>query len=314
MENKLLSVILLSYYSNEKIERVYKKLGGILNENNIPFEFIVMDDGSTDNTYKIALDLEKKYPNIHSYQLSRNYTSHYSIFAALSVCNGACAIPIPDDEQQPYSNLVDMYRLWEKGEKIIIPHRLVRKDKFFKNITAGLFYVLMNKFSDIKFPKGGADTFFIDREVIDIINDKIHPIRTTSISEVLRLGFTPYFYGYERPASDHEKSRWTLKKKITLTKDFLFSSSTFPIKFISYIGLFFSMFSVLITIFYGYIKIFGNDSYWLLDKVPGWTSTFISIAFFSGLILLSLGVIAEYIWRIYEEVKARPGYIIKKKN
>src|ERR1043165_6653909 len=116
---KLLSVILMSYYSKRRIVTCYDRLRKVLDAENIPFELIVMDDGSLDESYQIALELERKHPQqVRAYQLSRNYTSYYSMFAGLSVCNGACAMPIPDDEQQPYDTIVQMYRLWEGGQKI----------------------------------------------------------------------------------------------------------------------------------------------------------------------------------------------------
>jgi polyisoprenyl-phosphate glycosyltransferase len=308
----MLSIILLSYFSGDRISRVYHKLAEILGAAKIPFELIIIDDGSTDNSYEIALELEKTNVNVIAYQLSRNYTSHYAVFAGLSVCNGNCAMPIPDDEQQPYFTIVDMYRLWEKGEKVIIPYRIKRNDSFFNTLFANSYYKIINALSDIKFPIGGADLFLIDRELIEIINTKIHAINTSIISEILRLGYDPHFYPYERAKGVNGKSRWTLKKKIRLFKDTFFSSSSWPIKIITFLGVFFSTFAFAIIIFYTYIKLFGNPDFWG-ENMPGWTSTVVIISFFSGLILFSLGIIAEYIWRIYEEIKDRPGYIIKKK-
>lgn len=170
----------------------------------------------------------------------------------------------------------------------------------------------MNRFSDVKFPVGGADLFFIDREVIDIVNSRIKPINTSSIVEILRLGFKPYLYAYERPLGTNEKSRWTLRKKIRLAKDTFFSSSSFPIKLIFNLGLFISVISFLLIVFYLYIKLFGNPFYWDVSQ-KGWTSLVLLICLFGGLILFSLGIISEYIGRIFEEVKNRPAYIIKKK-
>lgn len=311
---KLLSVILLSYNSSGKIWNVYEKLTAVLGEANIPFELIIMDDGSKDDSYPVALQLEKNAVNVKAYQLSKNYTSHYGIFAGLSVCSGACAAAIPDDEQQPYYLLVDSYRLWVKGHKIIIPYREERKDDFFSTIWARSFYAIMNYMSDVALPPLGADTCFIDREIITILNERIHPINTTTITEIIRLGFEPYYLPYTRTTGLGGKSRWTFKKKYKLAQDYFFSSSTFPIKFITFIGLFFSVFSMLIMIVYIYAKLFGNPAFWELEHAPGWISTILLISFFSGLILFSLGIIAEYIWRIYEEVKNRPGYIIKKKR
>ncbi|MDD2478449.1 MAG: glycosyltransferase [Victivallaceae bacterium] len=309
-----LSLILLSYYSGTRIRACYETIQRLLNAANISFEFIIVDDGSKVDSYELACSLEKEYTNVRAYRLSRNYTSHYSIFAGLSVCTGDCAMPIVDDEQQPYQTIVDMYRLWEQGHKVIIPYRISRNDPWLSRIFSQCYYKLMNMLSEVKYPPGGADLFFIDREVIDIVNKRIHPINTASITEVLRLGFDPFFYGYERPQGlNKNRSRWSFRKKIRLAKDTFFSSSTFPIMLINRLGLMAFGLSLALMIFYFYIAVFGNHKFWNIE-VPGWISIILFIMFFGGLIMLSLGIIAEYIWRIYEEVKNRPGYIIREKE
>ncbi len=315
MQNRsgLLSIILLSYYSKERIVNSFNNLKELLDAESIKFEFIIIDDGSTDISFDIALKLEQEFENVIAYQLSRNYTSHYAIFAGLSVCNGDCAVPIPDDEQQPYQTIVDMYRLWQNGENIVIPYRTKRNDGFFTDLWAKAYYRTINTLSDVKYPDGGADTFFIDREVINLVNEKIHPINTSILSEVFRLGFKPHFYPYERVRGINKKSRWTFRKKLKQAKDTFFSTSTYPVKIITNLGMFFSLFALGIIFFYSYIRLFGNPLFWG-SFMPGWTSTVVIISFFSGIILFSLGIIAEYIWRIYEEVKNRPGYIIRKKS
>ncbi|RHJ94187.1 glycosyltransferase [Parabacteroides bouchesdurhonensis] len=312
MPDKLLSIILLSYYSGERIRISYQQIKTLLDKENIPFEFIVMDDGSTDASFKIAKELENEFSNVKAYQLSRNYTSNYSWFAGLTVCKGACAIALPDDEQQPYQTVVDMYRLWEQGHKVIIPNRVTRDDPWSSRIFSVCYYKIINAISEITYPEGGADLAFIDREVIDVLNTKIHPINTAVVPEIFRIGFSPVYFPYERPLGLNQgKSRWTFKKKVRLAKDVFFSSSSFPIKFITNLGFWTAVLSIIIMMFYGYIALFGNRQFWGII-VPGWVSIILFITFFGGLILLSLGIIAEYIWRIYEEVKNRPGYIIKK--
>jgi len=309
----MLSIILLSYYSKGRIAETYRKVSAVMEKEGIAFEFIVVDDGSEDDSYAMALELEKSHPNVRAYQLSRNYTSNYAVFAGMSVCSGECATFIPDDEQLPYTKLVEMYRMWEAGEKVVIPYRTKRDDGIFNNLAARLFYRIINLMSEVKFPAGGADAFLIDREMIDLLNERIHPINTAIVPEVLRLGFSPHFIPYERVKGNNQKSRWTLKKKVRFFKDIFFSGSTWPIRIITWLGLFFAFAAFFIIIFYGYIGLFGNPDFWG-EKLPGWTSTVVIIAFFSGIILFSLGIIAEYIWRIYEEVKGRPGYIIRKKE
>jgi len=308
MSNKILSIVLLSYYSESKIKKVYKAIKERFESEKINYELIIIDDGSRDNSYNEALELEKNDNRVIAYQLSKNYTSHYSIFAGFSVAKGTCAVAIPDDLQVPLDTVVEMYRYWENGYKIIVPYRNIRQDSFLNRLFSGFYYKIMNAFSEITFPKGGADIFLADREIIDIFNKHIHPKNTSTIAEALRLGFDPLFIPMERPKGINQKSRWSLRKKIRLALDTFFASSSFLIKFISVLGLSSFLFSIVLILFYIYEKISG------LIIIPGWTLLIIFISFFSGLILLSLGIIAEYIWRIFDEVKNRPGFIIKKKG
>lgn len=311
METKLLSIILLSYYSKDRIRKSYNAIKQLLAEEEIPFEFIVMDDGSKDESFFMALELEKEFDNVRAYQLSKNYGSMNSIFAGLSISKGACVLPIVDDEQQPYSTIVQMYRLWEKGEKIIIPNRENRDDSIVSKLMSESFYKVMNSISEIQYPPGGADLAFLDREVVDIINTNIHPRNTMFMAEVLNLGFSPYFLSYQRPIGLNKgKSRWTFKKKLRAALDSIFSNSTFPLKVIAYLGLIISVISFIAIVFYLYISIWGNKQFWGIT-VPGWTSIVLLMFFLGGLILLSLGIISEYLWRIFDEVKDRPGYIIR---
>ncbi|MDX9907177.1 MAG: glycosyltransferase [Bacteroidales bacterium] len=311
-DKKLLSVILLSYQSGSKIKTTFFHIEKILNEHSIPFEFIIIDDGSNDDSFKIACELETQDERVRAYQLSRNYTSHYAKFAGFSVCKGACATSIPDDGQQPLETYVKMYRLWEQGQKLVIPYRISRHDGIIKDTWAKLYYIMMNALSEVKYPPGGCDIFLADREIIDIFNERIHPIHTSTTAEALRLGFDPVFIPFDRPVSK-SKSRWTFRKKIKQAVDTFLTSSNFPIRLITYLGLITSFFSFLLILMTILAKLGGERSL-LGFSIPGWTTTVIFISFFSGMILFSLGIIAEYIWRIYEEVKDRPGYIIKKKD
>lgn len=310
--SELLSIILLSYYSNEQINVVHKKVVEEMEKEKIPFEFIIIDDGSEDDSFEFAKKLEDKDKRVSAYQLSRNFTSHYARFAGLSVCKGDCVTFIPDDFQMPLETVVKMYRLWQKNNKIVVPFRAYRKDGKLNDFFSNTYYNIMNRISDVKFPNGGADGMLIDREIVNILNTQIKPRNTSTIVEVLRLGFDPVFIPYIRPSVDSE-SRWTLKKKIKLASDTILSSSSFPIKMITGLGLFSVVIAFLFILFIIVIKLTVADSFLGLS-VPGWASSFVLISFFSGLILFSLGIIAEYIWRIHEEVKGRPGFIIKSRD
>ena len=304
----MLSIILLSYQSAQRIEKFFDTLNERMLEEKIEFECIIMDDASTDSSHDIALKIEKKFKNVRAFQLSRNFTSHYSIFAGFSQVSGNCAVAMPDDFQLPLDTVVEMYRIWEKGKKVVIPHRDDRDDPIISQFFSFLYYSLMNKLSEVKFPKGGADIFLADKEIIDIFNKHIHPKNTSTIIEVLRLGFDPVYVPFVRPSGNNSKSRWTFRKKMRLAMDTFFSSSSFPIKFISGLGISSFVLTVMLITYYITAKITG-----IID-IPGWTLLIITFTFFSALILRSIGIIAEYVWRIFDEVKSRPGFIIKEKT
>jgi len=306
----LLSIVLLAYYSSEKIYEVYHKTDSIMRSENIPYEFIIVDDGSKDDTYQKAKLLSKENTNVRAFRLSKNYTSPYSQFAGFSLANGECVVTIPDDLQMPLDIVVKMYREWEKGAKVVISHRSDRSDGIISDFFSRSYYSLMNRFSDIYFPPGGSDSALIDREVCDIINSKGRKNNTTPTIEILRLGFNPVLVPYERITTE-STSRWTLRKKIKLASDTFFSSSSFPVRMITGFGFFIFVVSILISVFILYLKIFSNNTLFGLP-IPGWTTLVVLICLFNGLILLCLGIVAQYIWRIYEEVSGKLPYIIMK--
>lgn len=309
-ENKgLFSILLFSYFSEKRLETATEKITATLEAEQIPFEIVIIDDGSKDDSFAIAKQLAAGDERIRAYQLSRNYTTPYSQFAGFSVCKGACAATVPDDLQRPLSSVVQMYRIWEQGNKLVVGYRNSRDDGKFNDLFSNLYYKVMNRFSEIKFPPGGADGFLADREIINILNERIHPINTSPIVEVLRMGFDPVFVPYDRPKAAH-KSRWTFQKKWRLAMNTFFASSTFPIRLIGYLGMLAFLFSFLLILILIVGKIAGTDRL-LGFSIPGWTSTGILIATFSGLNMLCMAILAEYIWRIFDEVKARPGYLIR---
>lgn len=306
-----LSVILLAYYSESRLENSAKQIMQALEEAHIELELIIMDDGSSDGTYDLGLEMESRDNRIKAYQLSRNYTTNYSKFAGLSVCTGDCAVFVPDDLQRTMDTVIRMYRLWQQGEQIVVDYRSSRDDGRFTDFFARTYYRLMNRYSSVQFPEGGTDGCLLDREVIDVINTRIRPVNTSLMVEVLRLGYNPCFIPAERPKAT-VKSRWTFRKKWRLAMDTFFNSSSFPIRLISYTGFFTFVLSWILIIALIYAKLFADNNLFGFN-VPGWTTSIVAIMLFNGLNLISLAIIAEYIWRIFDEVKDRPGYLIRKK-
>lgn len=308
-QNKVLSIIILSYQSEKSIESVCHLVLQKMTDENIPFEIVIVDDGSTDHSYTIAKKLSAEYNHINVLRLSKNFNSPYAMFAGLSACRGACAVVIPDDLQRPLDTVVAQYRKWQLGAKIVIGYRQSRNDGKLNDLFSAWYYTLMNRYSNIKFPPGGADGFLADREVIDILIKKVSHHNTSPIIEALQLGFDPVFLPFDRPKSN-ARSRWTFKKKWRLAMDTFFASSTFPIKLVTLVGLLIFLLSILMSMIVIFVKLFSDNTLFGFP-VPGWATIILIIMFFNGMTMLSLGIIAEYIWRIFDEVKGRPPYIIR---
>jgi len=246
MTDKLLSIVVLSFNSSKRLENTCLLIRQKMEEEHIPYEIIIVDDGSEDNSYALARTLSEEVKEIRAIKLSKNFTSPYAQFAGFKASKGACATAVPDDLQRPLDTVVEMYRYWEGGAKIVIGHRATRNDGFWSDLWSGMYYRVMNNFTDVKFPPGGADGFLADRQIIEILNTTIHPINTSPIIEVLKMGFNPVYFPFDRPPKS-TKSRWTRKKKFKLAFDTFFGSSSFPVKLITWLGFFTFAISLVLT-------------------------------------------------------------------
>ena len=307
-----LSIILLAYQSEKRLEKAVTEIDTSLSAAGIPHEIVIIDDGSTDQSFAKARELALRMENISAYSLSRNYTSPMAQFAGLEMCTGQCACPMPDDGQRPIAHIIDMYRLWEKGHKIILGYREGRDDGRVNDFFSNGYYSFMNRFSEITFPPGGSDGYLIDREIIDLLNTRISKRNTTPVIELLKLGYSTVFVPYQRPQRAG-KSRWTLRKKINLALNTFFASSIFPLRMITWLGLIIFCFSLLAILLIIAAKLFSDNTLFGFP-IQGWTTIVVLMTMFNGILMLSIGVVSEYLWRIYEEVKQRPPYIIRDKH
>ena len=307
-----LSIILLAYQSEKRLEKAVTEIDTSLSAAGIPHEIVIIDDGSTDQSFATARELAQRMENISAYSLSRNYTSPMAQFAGLEMCTGQCACPMPDDGQRPIAHIIDMYRLWEKGHKIILGYREGRDDGRVNDFFSNGYYSFMNRFSEITFPPGGSDGYLIDREIIDLLNTRISKRNTTPVIELLKLGYSTVFVPYQRPQRAG-KSRWTLRKKINLALNTFFASSIFPLRMITWLGLIIFCFSLLAILLIIAAKLFSDNTLFGFP-IQGWTTLVVLMTMFNGILMLSIGVVSEYLWRIYEEVKQRPPYIIRDKH
>ena len=306
---KKVSVIIPVYFEEEVVSECYKRLKEVFtNLEKYEYEFIFVDDGSRDRTLEILEKIAYVDKNVKIISFSRNFGHQAAVQAGLKASIGDAVVIIDSDLQDPPEIIVKMLELWENGNDVIYAKRKVREgESRFKVFSAKMFYKVLNNLSDFSIPKDTGDFRLADRKVIDVINslpehDKFYRGLFSWV------GFKQVPLEYDRKERFAGKTKYPLNKMIKLAKDGIFSFSTKPLKFVNRLGIISIIISICILI-YSLISFAFN----LNSLTPGWTSIMVTITFFAGVQLISLGMIAEYIGRIYEKSKGRPVYIINKK-
>ena len=303
---KKISIIVPVYYNQDNLLPLYADLKEkILSKINIEYELIFVDDGSKDKSYEVMKNLAKLDENIKTIRLSRNFGEHSALLAGLSQCTGDCAVRKAADLQEPSEVILDMMKKYEEGNKVVLAVRADREEPITQKAFSNLYAFLMRKLALHNMPKGGFDTFLIDSQIIDLLV-KMQEKNTSLMSQILWAGFETATVPYIRKKREIGKSRWTLSKKIKLVYDSLLSFSYFPIKMITSVG-FLSFFISLILL----VVLIGKKFAGIID-VEGYTSIIMIMLMGFGIIMLSIGVLGEYLWRTYDAARSRPPYIIEK--
>lgn len=264
-----------------------------------------INDGSTDNSLKIMKQLQTHDKRIKIIDFSRNFGHQIAITAGIDFTSGDAVITIDADLQDPPEVIPDLIKKWKEGYEVIYGIREKRKgENFFKKITALIFYRLINKMTMINMPPDSGDFRLIDKKVVNNLKN-IRENNRYVRGLTYWIGFKQIGVPYERDKRFAGKSKYPIKKLFKLAYDAIFSFSNFPLKIATYFGFIVSFLSFLYLIYALIIKLFTNS------VIHGWTSLMISILFLSGVQLICLGIIGEYIARINDEVKKRPLYIIK---
>ena len=305
---KKISIIVPVSYNEDNLLPLYADLKEkVLTKLNIDYEIIFVDDGSKDKSYDVMLELAKIDENIKTIKLSRNFGEHSAILAGLSQCTGDCAVRKAADLQEPSEMILDMIKKYEEGNKVVLAVRTDREEPITQKAFSNLYAFLMRKLALHNMPKGGFDSFLIDRQVIDFLVN-MQESNTSLMSQILWAGFETATIPYIRKKREIGKSKWTLSKKIKLVYDSLLSFSYFPIKIITNVGFITFFVSIILLIITIYKRIAG-----IID-VEGYTSLIMIMLMGFGIIMLSIGILGEYLWRTYDAARNRPPYIIENVN
>ena len=300
------SIIIPVYYNEGNLYPLYedikKKIDG-----RIDYELVMVNDGSKDKSYEIMKDLAEKDSRIKIFSLSRNFGSHAAILCGLANCTGDCAVVKAADLQEPTELILDMVDSWKKGNNVVLAVRQDRKESFGQKLFANLYYEMVRKVALPQMPKGGFDVYLLDRKVIQVL-EKIDEKNSALTGQILWSGFKTDTIYYTRLAREVGKSRWTLKKKIRLVGDTLFSFSTLPITAVSIIGTLSCAVAIIWALFVLISKLTGR-----ID-VSGWTTLFLFNLFSFGVTMLTLGILGGYLWRTFDASRNRPPYIIEERG
>lgn len=303
-----LSIIIPVYYNEDNLKPLYNDIEEkIINAIDYDYEIVLVNDGSKDNSYTVMKELAKKNKNIKIVSLSRNFGSHAAILCGLEKCTGDCAVVKAADLQEPTELILDMVEKWKQNNNVVLAVRQDRQESSRQKLFANLYYWIVRKSALPSMPKGGFDVYLLDRKVINVLLS-LDERNSALTGQILWSGFRTATVNYTRLAREIGKSKWTLKKKIRLVMDTLFSFSTFPITAVETIGVISFIGAVVWALVVFICKICGAIN------VTGWTTLFIFNLFSFGVVMLTLGILGEYLWRAFDASRNRPPYIIEEEN
>lgn len=297
-----LSILIPVYNEAESIPLFLTSLRAVL-KNKYTYEVIFIDDGSTDKTLTVL----KKEKNIKVISFSKNFGKEYALSAGLEASSGEVVVPIDVDLQDPPELILEFIKKWKEGYEVVYAIRKNRsKDSLLKRVPAKLFYKIYNCLSRDEIPENVGDFRLMDRKVVNAILQM--PERSRFMKGIFDwVGYKKIAIPYDRQCRSAGISKWNNWKLWNFALDGITASTSVPLRIWSYIGGVISLCAFLYAIFImAKTIVFGVD-------VPGYASIIVCVLFLGGLQLLSLGIIGEYIGRIFIEVKQRPLYIIKEK-
>lgn len=297
----MLSIIIPAYNEEKCIKQAYTVINSLMLQNNIDSEFIFVDDGSQDDTYKMISELSQEKENIVGLHFSRNFGKESAISAGLAAVGGDCAVVLDCDLQHPPEKIIEMYRLWEQGYEIVEGIKKERgQEKKINSIGAKVFYSVISRVAGFDMANS-SDFKLLDRKVVDVLNRMPEKGFFRAIS---------YWVGYNKAAVEYDvaervdgESKWSTRGLIKYAFSNITSYSAAPMQIVTVLGFVMLIISVIFGVWALVDKIIGRAA-------EGMTTVIIITIFIGSIIMISLGIIGYYIARIYDEIKGRPKYII----
>lgn len=298
-----ISIVVPVYYNADTLELLYEDMKAKILEKLGEYEIVFVDDGSGDNSWEIMNLLRERDENIRCVKLSRNYGEHAALLAGLSACTGDCAVTKQADLQEDSSIILEMYESWKRGNKVVLAVRKERKENRLKVFFANLYYALVRRMVNKNMPAGGCDCYLVDRKVIEVL-ERLDEKNSSLTLQVMWVGFKTDMIYFVRQDREVGKSRWTLSKKVKLVADSIFSFSYLPLRLMMGLGVVFNIAALILLI------IVLVEKFTVGTPIQGWASIMCILLFGFGMLMLMLGIIGEYIWRVLDAARNRPTYIV----
>ena len=304
--NPLISLIVPIFNEEENIRELYERSKKTL-EKIGPHEIIFVNDGSRDKTLEKILELAAKDKNVKIIDFSRNFGHQTAIIAGMNNSQGEVVVIMDGDLQDTPETILELVKKWKEGYEVVYAKRRTRKDSFFKRATAYAFYRILKKIANIDITEDTGDFCLLDKKVVDALKGlKEHSRFVRGLTSW--VGFKKGIILFDREERKRGNTSYSLKKMLKFAYDGITSFSYFPLKMATYLGVFSAFMGFIWGIYAIYQRIYNPES-----TVPGWATVVVAIFFLGGIQLIVLGMIGEYIGRIYTEAQNRPPYIVRQK-
>lgn len=299
------SIIAPIFNEFENIPELYRRIREVMNSTGEPWELIMIDDGCTDGSTDRIRELAERDSRVRPVIFARNFGHQIAVTAGLDYARGQAMVVIDADLQDPPETILALAKKWKEGYEVVYAVRAEREgESWFKLLTASMFYRLIYRITDVKIPLDTGDFRLIDRKVVDVMNsmrEKHRFLRGMSSW----IGFKQIGVEYKRAARLSGVTKYPLKKMLKFAQDGITGFSYFPLQIATYIGFVAAGLGVLTIPMVIIGRLTGSEAFY------GQASTLIAVLFFGGVQLISLGILGEYIGRIYDEVKGRPLYVVR---
>lgn len=299
----MLSVVSSAYDEEAVLAAFVERVVAVLDATDEEWELVLVDDGSADGTWEIVLGAARSDPRVRGIRLSRNFGHQLALSAGLSVARGDGVITIDSDLQHPPEAIPALLAA-RAGNDVVYAVRSARDTAgFWKRFTARVFYALLNRLSSLELPEGAADFRWMSRRVVDVLLDM--PERHRFLRGLVRwAGYRQAFVEYHRSAREGGESKYRLRRMVLFAWDAVVSFSSFPLRLASVIGALVSLLGWLYLVYVLSVRLFTDRA------IPGWTSVTAAVLLLGGAQLVFLGILGQYVGRMYDDVKRRPLFLI----